>query len=70
MKFKNETDKVVSFQMPVGVSVRWFTLAPNAVEEIPEESAWRARAHGLTEVKEKKAVVKKAPVKKKSKKKR
>lgn len=55
MKFKNEKDKLVSFHD----EKRWYTFKPNEVKEIPKESVGRAKAHGLTEVKEKPAVVKK-----------
>lgn len=70
MKLKNNTEKMVSFYSPeLG---RWWTLLKNEVIDIPDQVAWRGKAHGLVQegvVKvEKPAEVESKPVKKKMKK--
>ena len=58
MKFRNESDKTTGFYD----GSRHWTFNPNEVRDVPDEHAWRAKAHGLSEVKEK-AVVKPKSVK-------
>lgn len=49
-KYKNNTGKLVSFSFPEGMSMRWITVEPNNVAEIPDSETWRAEAFNLTKV--------------------
>ena len=67
MKFRNPTDELKSFQIPVGITHRWFTFKPNEVKDLPEEAIKSARAHGFVEVKPEKPKPTVKPVVKKKK---
>ena len=52
VSFKNETNKLVSFQYSDEKTGRpiWNHVHPNEIIEVSDEHAYRAKAHGLTEV--------------------
>ena len=51
MKYRNETEKFITFSIPQpNGSVVWLEAHPREIIEVPDLEGWRAEAHGLKKV--------------------